>query len=93
MKPSCLKGDNHTIEICRCRIEQFDRFIKGFDPYVGNQKFMPLLIESSELPGDTNVNIFLSAAVIHGYSRTLKTQHLHYRFLLSEYRMFPKNIC
>ena len=27
VKPSCLEGDNHTNEICLCRIEQFDRFI------------------------------------------------------------------
>ena len=26
-KIPCETGENHTIEICRCRIEQFDRFI------------------------------------------------------------------
>ena len=75
MKPSCLKGDNHTIEICRCRIEQFNRFIKGFDPYVGNQEFTPLLIESSELPGDTNVNISFSVRRSYMYTSHICVDH------------------
>ena len=36
--------------------------------------------------------VFLTSVTIYRniYSRTLKTQHLHYGFFLSEYRMFPK---
>ena len=48
MKPSCLEGDNHTIEICRCRIEHFDRFF-NYRHFTGVAKGIRSLCRQSEV--------------------------------------------
>ena len=50
MKPSYMEGDNHTIAglnnlIGLSIIDILLASPKGFDPYVGNEKFTTLLIE------------------------------------------------
>ena len=53
VKQSCLEGDNLPIEICRCRIEQFDRFI-NYRHFTGVAKVIRSLCRLSEVYDTTD---------------------------------------